>query len=351
MSSPDFHIYAGREALNHIRNNGLKPDDISMMLGASSGPKWLVLHGFDRYWLNQFPDQRSQPLHLLGTSAGAWRMSCYAQNDSVAAHDRLTESYIEQAYSERPSGEEIITTCREMINTVLGSEGADEILNHAYTRFHLITTQCHGLAASQKRVVQGGAFLTAGLLNMISRQLLNLQFTRVVMHHPDNKPPLTDISGLRSRFQALSAEGMNEAILSTGCIPVLINGVKDVAGPGLYQDGGITDYGFDLPFLPETGFVLYPHFSKRPAPGWFDKQLPWRKPDPENYSRTVMLVPKDSFVQSLPFGKIPDRNDFRNMDDNTRKRYWREVVSRTEIFGEQLQDMNWAAHAEELPWI
>lgn len=346
---PDFHIYAGADALAHIRSHGLQGDDISMLLGASSGPKWLVLHGFDQYLLTQFAKRR-QPLHLLGTSAGAWRMSCYARHDGLGAHRRLTEAYVEQCYSARPSGQEILDSCENIIAGLLGEQGADEIINHDFARYHLITTQCHGLAARQNRLLQGMAFLGAALGNLVSRQSLNGQFTRVVMHHPAAKPPLVDSSDLRSREYPLSVEKMQDSILSTGCIPVLINGVRDVAGKGVYQDGGITDYGFDLPFVPDEGFVLYPHFAKQPAPGWFDKNLKWRKPSKENYRRTIMLVPTDEFVASLPYGKIPDRKDFEKLDDESRIKYWREVIQRSQLFSQQLVELDWAKHAEPLPW-
>ena len=349
MSKLDFHIYAGSEALTHIRQHGLAKNDIEMLLGASSGPKWLVLHGFDRYLLDEF-QSRQQPLHLLGTSAGAWRMSCYAQQDAAAAHQRLTDAYIEQCYSKRPSGEEILASCRNIIQHVLGEAGAEEILAHPSSRYHLITTQCHGLAAQQNRLLQGLAFMAAGLMNVVSRKSLNGQFTRVLVHHPKAKPPLQSAKDLRSREHCLEVDRVADSILSTGCIPVLINGVQDVAGKGVYQDGGITDYGFDLPFLPEKGFVLYPHFSKRPAPGWLDKSLTWRTPNKENYRRTIMLVPTDDFVASLPYGKIPDRKDFSKLGDAERMQYWQEVVKRSAVFNEQLQGLDWAQHVEPLPW-
>ncbi|MBL4798776.1 MAG: patatin-like phospholipase family protein [Oleispira sp.] len=348
----DFHIYAGAKALEHIRQHGLKSEDISMLLGASSGPKWLVLHGFDQYLLANLKN-RQQPLDLLGTSAGAWRLACYAQQDSFAAHQRLTHAYVEQSYSKKPSGDEILASCRNMVNSMLGSDGAEEVLQHETSRLHLITTQCHGLAAKQHRFWQGLGFIIAALGNLISRKSLGLHFTRIVMHHPEQKPPLVCTQDLPSRYQTMEAGRVADTLLSTGCIPVLTKGVEDIAGKGLYQDGGITDYGFDLPFKPKQGFVLYPHFSHIPAPGWFDKSLKWRKPKQENYSHTILLVPKQKFVESLPYGKIPDRNDFVKLSDNERKDYWYEVVQRSQVFAKQLaqlQPQDWAAHAEPLPW-
>ncbi len=351
-SELDFHIYAGAEALAHIQQQGLQREDISMLLGASSGPKWLVLHGFDQYLIPQL-DQHQQTFDLLGTSAGAWRMACYAQQDALAAHQRLTDAYIEQSYSAKPSGDEILASCRNIVKRMLGDEGTQEVWQHEFARLHLITTQCHGLAAKQHRFWQGLGFLIAALGNLVSRKSLALQFTRIVMQHPEQKPPLLHTDDLPSRYQKFAADRTADSILSTGCIPVLTKGIEDIAGKGLYQDGGITDYGFDLPFKPEKGFVVYPHFAHQPAPSWFDKSLKWRKPSHSNYSRTILLVPKDKFVASLPYGKIPDRNDFVKLSDDERKEYWHNVVQRSQVFSQQLANLkplDWAEHAEPLPW-
>ena len=65
-----LEIRAGENALRHIRDNGLKADDISTMLGASGGPKWFVLSGLDKILISDFFRDREKPLQLLGTSAG-----------------------------------------------------------------------------------------------------------------------------------------------------------------------------------------------------------------------------------------------------------------------------------------
>ncbi len=59
-----------------------------------------------------------------------------------------------------------------------------------------------------------------------------------------------------------------------------MEGVRDLpgAGPGTYRDGGLLDYHLDLPYE-DRGVVLYPHFTDKVIPGWFDKGLPWRRGD------------------------------------------------------------------------
>jgi len=342
-------VYAGTEALEHIQSNGLKADDISMLLGASSGPKWLALHGIDDFLINQFFKGRDKPLHLLGTSAGAWRMACYAMGGNEA-HQRLTEAYVEQRYSAKPSGQEVLNICRTIMQALLGKDGAHEILHHPYMRMNLITTQCHGLTRANNKLIKGLGFGAAAILNAVNRKSLAWQFTRLVMHHPQEHFPSSTLNDLPTRYSPLTVDNMEDAILSTGAIPMIINGVDDVAGKGMYQDGGITDYGFDLPLLPEDGFVLYPHFSKQPAPGWFDKRLTWRTPKHENYSKTIMLVPSDEFIADLPQKKIPDRHDFLNLSDTDRIQSWRKTIELTQHLAEDLSTMDWQSRVEPLPW-
>lgn len=70
---------------------------------------------------------------------------------------------------------------------------------------------------------------------------------------------------------------LKPALQASGSIPYLMNGVQQIPGApkGVYRDGGPVDYHLDVPFgLDGSGIVLYPHFSQRIIPGWFDKHLP-----------------------------------------------------------------------------
>lgn len=75
--------------------------------------------------------------------------------------------------------------------------------------------------------------------------------------------------------------------------------------------------------------TLYPHFNSDPKAGWFDKGSK-RKVRSENYDKTVLICPSPEFVKSLPYGKIPDRTDFTELDADTRIKYWKTVFSETE---------------------
>ncbi|MGB0496354.1 MAG: patatin-like phospholipase family protein, partial [Kangiellaceae bacterium] len=78
-------IYAGKTALKEIKQNGLSAEQFQMMAGASGGPKWFTLFGLDKYIFGEFFKNRQKPLYTIGSSAGAWRMACFAQKDPVTA--------------------------------------------------------------------------------------------------------------------------------------------------------------------------------------------------------------------------------------------------------------------------
>lgn len=330
-------IRAGRGALAHLYKNGFQQRDVRMMLGASGGPKWFVLSGLDRALLRETFRNRQQPLSLLGSSAGCWRFACYGMNDSLAALERFQEAYIADRYDRKPSSAEVTRSARAMLASFLGSTGIIEILDNPVFHLNFIAVKAHGLMASEFRPLQMAGLLSAALGNVVSRRLLAPLFTRIVFEHDKGRLPLGPLGDLPTRKVALTQENATDAILASGSIPLVLEGVRDIeqAGRGLYLDGGITDYHFDLPLTLDDGLVLYPHFRERPIPGWFDKGLPWRTPNPDNYDRTVIVAPSQSFIEKLPFRKIPDRTDFEKLDTSTRQKYWRKVIDESDRLGDE----------------
>ena len=331
-------IRAGYDALQKIRQDGFSFHDVEVMAGASGGPKWFVLTGLDKAVISHLLPNRQSPLHLLGTSAGCWRFSCFAQADPLAAHERFEQGYLHQRYSKQATAEEITEKCRALVKTMLADNGASEIVANPTVKLNLITTQCHGLAAREQRHLQAAGLLMSAAGNALSRRHLGRFFTRVLFHHPDARPPFWSLSDLPTRQVPISTDNIEDAIVASGSIPLVLSGVRDIhgAGPGIYRDGGVTDYHFDLPFNQGSGLVFYPHFYERAIPGWFDKSLRWRKPSADNYRNVVMVAPSPSFVSRLPYGKIPDRKDFVRMDDQQRIQYWQAVIRESERLGDEL---------------
>ena len=172
----------------------------------------------------------------------------------------------------------------------------------------------------------------------VSRKALGWFFSRALVHDPRDAPPFLDVDDLPIQRIALSADNVAPAIFASGSIPLVLNGVTPLPGaaPGVYRDGGITDYHFDVPLSTDRGITLYPHFYEHLTPGWFDKRKRGRRPRAQHLERVVLLSPSREFVASLPGGRIPDRHDFRTLDNETRLARWRSVVAESQRLGDEL---------------
>jgi len=324
-------IYAGEAARKTIEQQGFKQDLFTSFLGASGGPKWFSLFSLDKYVFGEFFKPRQTTLNIIGSSAGAFRAACFAQKDPVAAISRLAQSYSETVYSANATPEEITTKARQLLDYVLGDHGSDEILTNEIYRAHFLVNSTNGLVGSENKAALLLGLAKSMVLNRIDRRLLHNQYERFVFKSPSSTLLIDDYCNFTTHYTNLSASNLKDALLASGSIPLVMQGIKDIKGApkGMYRDGGIVDYHFDFKLKNDDGLILYPHFNAQPKAGWFDKNLS-RKVKPENYENVVMLVPSQKFIKSLPFSKIPDRSDFTKMEPSQRIRYWKTVLSETD---------------------
>ena len=205
-----------------------------------------------------------------------------------------------------------------------------QVLDNPNIKLSLVVAKAQRISSARHRLLQAGALTLAAGANLVSRRHLRHFFERVLFHVAGEMSPFHNAGTLPTRHVELTTANLKQAVLASGSIPMVLNPVENIAGagPGLYYDGGVTDYHFDLPFSNE-GLVLYPHFYPYLTPGWFDKALKWRKANPAHLHNVVLLCPSPSWVQSLPYGKIPDRNDFK-LPDSSRINYWQTVIQRSE---------------------
>lgn len=322
-----LQLLGGPKALAMIRERGLRPADVDVVVGASGGPKWLVLGALDRVVFGEFfRAERERPLHLVGSSIGSWRMACLAQRDPVAAIERFETAYIGQRYTREPPPSEVSRMGVALLDILLGDSGEREILEHPYARLHVITARSRGLAASERRSAQLAGLAMAALANAASRRALRAQFQRVMFDAAGDAGPFRDLAGFSTRHVPLTRENLRPALLASGAIPLVLDGVRiPGAPPGVYRDGGVIDYHPAFDFGAER-IVLYPHFYPHVTPGWFDKALRWRRPRAANFEHVLMLAPGADFVARLPGGKIPDRKDFYTHADAERMRHWRQAA-------------------------
>ena len=341
--SGNLVFHAGPKAMEAIGRDGLNPAMVKAVLGAAGGPKWLVLHGLDRAIFGSWFGGRTEPLFLLGSSIGAWRFAAVSQKDPLDGLDRFLAAYVAQSYSLYPGPEEVSLECEKIREALLGGNGIEESLHHPFMRLTVFAAHCKWLVASDNKVLLGLGLMDAAVYNAVHRAGLRFFFDRVIFFDPRNAPPLGEMFDLETRRIPLSARNFKDVLMASGAVPLLMSGVKNIADapPGVYRDGGVTDYHFDLPLLRDgdnsDGLILYPHYATRIIPGWFDKLLPWRKPRKENVDRMLIVSPSREFIESLPYKKIPDREDFPFFRgrDQERIAYWNEVIEAGKSLGEE----------------
>ena len=341
MSSP-IQIHAGKTALAHIREHGLRARDIAIIPAAAGGPKGLILQALDQWlfgeWLSSAPRERS----LIGASIGAWRMAAACHANPVAGFQKLAELYCEQRYSRMPSSHQVTEKIQHLLQQfITGHE--QEIVAHPTHRLHLIAARGRGLLHEPENSLQMKAgFVAASFANLVGRKHLAKHMERVVIG--DARDPAhwlkNKFDNFTTHFCPLTQDNLLPALLASGTLPLIMEPVRHIPGTpnGRYWDGGIIDYHLALPYSrisTETagGLVLYPHFTDEIVPGWLDKFLAWRRANLGQHrdwlDNVIMVSPSRTFVQSLPRGKLPDRKDFTyyGLNHDARIRQWKIAIA------------------------
>ena len=333
----NISILAGSKAMGIIQNEGLELSRVKVLAGASGSAKFLVLTGIDRMVMSLLKG-RTDPLYLIGTSIGAFRMAAFCRQNPIEAIDSLERAYISQHYDLKPTRKEITRESYRILDAYIDDSKIESMLDHPFMKISFLSNKCRGLLKSENSKVQlFGLGLAVGA-NRLSRNLLGLFFERALFCDPDKIPPFASMDQFPMNIYGLTPSNFKSALLSSGSIPVVMEGVSSIEGaPGMFRDGGILDYHLDIPFLPDDdGLVLYPHFYEKITPGWFDKNL-HRKPSSKNMKNVVLVAPSKTFVENLPLGKIPDRKDFMTFKgkDKERMTYWQTIVEKNKQMGDE----------------
>ncbi len=338
---PSLTLKAGPRAFARIRDNGLNAADVGTLPGAAGGPKALGIQGLDLAlfgeWLPAAPRERS----LIGASVGSWRFASACLPDASEGIRRLGQLYTEQHFAKGVTMAQISQSSQRMLNDLLDGRDASILGNNHY-RLNIMVVKSHGLLADDHRGRLGLGLSSVVADNLRGRARLARHFERLIIHDPRLAPPVNALTDFPSRFVALNAGNLRQALLASGSIPMVMEGVRDLpgAGAGTFRDGGLLDYHLDLPYS-GTDIVLYPHFTDRVIPGWFDKTLPWRRACPARLQNVLLLAPSKEYLARLPYGKLPDRNDFKRFmgDAPSRQKYWRTTMDESRRLGDEFLEL------------
>lgn len=332
----DLRLIAGKTARARLAETGLTPDAVRLVLGASGGPKWLVLRGLDQAVFGEWLPGAAGEIPLIGSSIGAWRMTAAAHPDPADAFNRFEDGYFAYRYSPGDKADKITRDSYDMLNRLFSARDRAAIVGNRTRPVHIVTVRAKGWLASEVAVQEGAGLFAAMTANALDRRAVGRFFERAVFH---SGPAVAYGDQWRDFGRIdipLTAANLNDALMASGSIPFVIDPIRDIDGapPGVYRDGGVIDYHFDIPWRVDGGIVLYPHFYPHAVPGWFDKMLKKRRAAPSVFDEMLVLAPSDAFVARLPYGRIPDRRNFTAMDDADRRAYWRRVADESRRLGD-----------------
>ena len=339
---PALTIRAGRRALQRLQQKPLGPEDVHVIPGAAGGPKALGISGLDKAIFGDWLPQVAQERALIGSSIGSWRFAAIASSDDPKAQlARLAELYTSQRFAKGVSAAEISRKSILFLEELLGGR-EDFLLSHPWYRLSIVVVRSLGLLQHDTRGRLSLGLMRAISANMVSRRHLGRFMERGIVHDARSRAPVSSLVDFPSHEVPLSRDNLLPALLASASIPLVMSGVRNIPGApeGVYRDGGLLDYHLDLPYQ-QPGIVLYPHFTDRVVPGWFDKTLPWRRGDASRLQDVVLVSPSPDYLATLPDRKLPDRKDFEKYvgDDAGRERAWRRAISESDRLGDEFLEL------------
>lgn len=341
----DLCIKAGPRAYEMIMNGGFDFDRIAAYVAPAGGPRWLAASGFDLALLENGVLGRKKPVLLSGTSSGAWRLAAWPQPEPVQSYRTFMELYLENSsYKLGDTPRFLLESMSEIIDNYIEDDAIPFALANKKYRLAVTTARAKNIAASEKKWIQQAGIGAAWLLNAMNPDHVHLFFERVVFYYGPLPPRFCLQPGFRGKAIPLNATNFKAAILASGAIPLVIAGLKDIYGApvGIYRDGGLFDYHLNHEYTGKDGeMTLFFNHQERIVPGWLDKRFQSRRPPEPILENVLMVYPSESFVERLPGGRVPDREDFLLFidDPETRVRNWRKAVELCAPLGEQFLEL------------
>lgn len=155
-------IQAGPRALKHLREHGLRPQDIDIVPGAAGGPKGLGLARLDEHifadWLPSGFARRTQPIDLIGSSIGAWRFAAvcrgHSPDETRATLRAFATAYSEQKYPKRVDADFVTAYARDLIDNLFKGHEVS-LLSHPHYRLNVLVVRGKGILHREARGLKG----------------------------------------------------------------------------------------------------------------------------------------------------------------------------------------------------
>ena len=340
----DICVKAGNNACEIIKDGGFSLDRVSAYCGPAVGPRWLIGSGFDLALIRETALGRQRPVLLVGASAGAWRFAAWLQPEPEKSYRTLMEAYASAVYTRSETPATILEKLSRIIDAYLEDDAMPFVFDNKKYRLAVITARGRNLVASEIAWIQKAGLGLCFLLNAARRDFV-FSFAERVVFYTGAKPPSFCLrKDFQGRSIALNEVNFKTAVLASGAIPLVVAGIRNIYGApyGVYRDGGLIDYHLTTDYGSGRGdVVLFFHHQERIIPGWLDKKLKYRTPEPDVLKDVLMVHPSEEFIARLPHGKAPDRDDFARFINDPAMRIgdWQKAAALSAHLGEQFLEL------------
>lgn len=349
-----LNIRAGHIAKQLILKEGLQAQHVDIIPGAAGGPKGIGLQGLDQAIFGEFLPQYKMRRALIGSSIGSWRFASIIGLGAKAGTERLGELYTHMSFEKGMTMHDVSQVCNQMLNQLISGKEKSIVSDPDY-HLTIMAIRSRHLLNSDRQLSLFTALAGIVATNTVKRNASKAFMERVVVQpQHDLQLQLHQEKDFHTHYNQLNEHNLNKWLMASGSIPGAMASVTNIpdAPAGVYRDGGLIDYHLDLPY-PSQGIVLYPHFTDRIIPGWFDKFVKWRKANPENHARTLLISPSQAYLKSLPLGRLPDRRDFNaSKDQNKRIQIWKTCMAESQRLGDEFlelqQKQNFSDYLQDL---
>ena len=299
----------------------------------AAGPKAFISSGFEASLSESYHnnDIKSEKW-LIGGSTGGMRSLAFVSSLLLDQDltSKMKDHYCEMYYKHGDTADVLHPMMLTMFNIVSPDKVLEECLAHDTFKIAIMVSELrYPFSLLPMLLLRPFLVLVVLMHFMLPTLIETLFFQRLCFFSGDNPPPFLD-SDESVQFCNLTVKNSKQVLHATTSMPLISKPCRyiDGIGPGVYFDGGITDFYLNMKIENAHGLLLGDLDPSAPIyRSALDQFLPWTRHLPEHYFEQVSVVrPTKEFVKSLGSSSLPSVKDwFSNeyiKNPEKRKKIW-----------------------------
>jgi hypothetical protein len=321
----------------------------------AAGPRAFVSSGFEAslassYLSNNIKSEK----WLIGGSTGGLRALAFV-NSLLLKQDlacKIKDHYCEMYYKHGFTSDKLHAMMLEMFDSVCPNDVLKEALEHDTFKVAILVSELRYPFSLLPVILLRPFLAIVVLLHLVLPSLIETLFFKRLCFYSGHSPP--SFLGLEDsvEFCKLTINNCQQVLHATTSMPLISKTCTFIKGkgPGVYFDGGITDYYLNMKINGANGLLLGDLHPTSPIyRSALDLFVPWRRHLPDEYFEHVSVIrPTENFLKSLEPRSLPSVRDWFSKEyikyPEKRKDSWNLVydLSQKHWFEDSFADLNCA---------